>query len=294
MITKITLDNICTKGERREIDFSNPRVIIENLKENYDEWCRIPEIIEVVRLMKRIFSISFNINTDFLKRADQSKESMVELEMVLEGNIYKYSTVYYERELVMENLLRNGALIFSRLKDDPDFALDSSYLRDDEYYTLKEIFNLYTIKCFNPGMELINEVTNTIIVDDWTGIGRVDFLNKFKRQFPELYYKEIIDRMIQDFGFGDEYKEIDKTGLCLIHNRFKTEMSVLTAGSGFNWLCIIVPLMVASKKYELPLMSSVPLDCSLHPILGEKLMRWFLKNNPNYPICRLQNIKLNV
>jgi hypothetical protein len=89
------------------------------------------------------------------------------------------------------------------------------------------------------------------------------------------------------------YERLDEDNKSLISKtRPDIKIGLELAGSGFHRLSRLVPLMVASKKLGLMLVSSSPLDYCLHPILGKALMEWYLKDNPNPPIAKLSNIVL--
>lgn len=293
MITKIVLDNIYVRGEKIEVEL--PKSILQNTEATYEEWEKFYIKVDAIKAIRTYFDNTVNPDVEPFSNSDPSKESVIEIQMEWEGKIYKYSTTYYNSELVMESLLGDGNWIFSRIKDTPDFALDPNYLeegRAKDYEKYKGLFRLYNILYFTPGIELMKEIKNMIIVDDWKSLTRTSYLEKFKREFPGLNYKEIIDEMISNFGFS-EYKGIAENGLYLISDwRSGVLMPVESSGSGFAWLSFIVPLMVAAKKYGILLVSTIPLDNCLHPILGKALMKWYLKDNLNYPVCRLHNVKL--
>jgi hypothetical protein len=210
--------------------------------------------------------------------------------------IYKYSMVFYKSELVMETLLADQSWVFSRLKDNPDFALDSSYLNDIgkvDYKKHKDLFSSSFLYCFEPGEELLREIQNIIIVDDWMKLGHFEFIRKFETIFNDLSYNKIINEMISQFGFSEDYEKLEEDNETLVSSiKPDIKLRLELAGSGFLRLSRLYPLMIASKKEGLMMIATDPYDLNLHPVLGRALMKWFLKDNQKPPIGKLTNIVL--
>jgi AAA15 family ATPase/GTPase len=209
------------------------------------------------------------------------------------GKTYTYSMVFCDSELVMESLLEGQSWIFSRLKDNPDFALDPSYLNElgkDRYETYKGISSASLLNCFKPGEELLKEIKNIIVVDEWMEMGHQEFIRKFKSAF-DLSYNKLINELINEYGFSEDYEKLDEDNETLISARKSgIKIPIELTGSGFHRLLRLYPLMVASKEKRLMMIATDPYDYCLHPILGRALMKWFLKDNPNPPIGRLTNV----
>lgn len=293
MITRITLDNIYSKGGR--LEFTVPSKIIVNRLCSFEEWDSFTAEVNVLKKVKGFFKNEINLLSDF--EYDPTKESTIEIHMRWREEDYTYSMVFYESKLVMESMLENQKWIFSRLKDNPDFALDPTFLNDKgerQYRKYRDNSPASLLHCFKPGEELLKELRSIIILDEWVeDLGHKGFLRKFKRDFPDLDYNKIMNWVITNFGFGEDYDRLDEDNENLISKiRPDIKIKLELAGSGFRRLSRLVPLMVASKKQNLMLVSSSPLDYCLHPILGKALMKWYLKDNPNPPIAKLSNIVL--
>ena len=293
MITRITLDNIYSKGGR--LEFTVPSKMIVNRLCSFEEWDSFTDKVNVLKKVKEIFENEINLLSDF--EYDPTKESTLEIHMKWREEDYTYSMVFCESKLVMESMLENQKWIFSRLKDNPDFALNPTFLNDKgkrQYKKYRDDFPASLLYCFIPGEELLKELRSIIILDEWLeDLGHKGFLRKFKKTFPDLNYNKIINWMIPNFGFGEDYSRLDEDNKNLISKtRPDIKIGLELAGSGFHRLSRLVPLMVASKKHGLMLVSSSPLDYCLHPILGKALMEWYLKDNPNPPIAKLSNIVL--
>ena len=95
----------------------------------------------------------------------------------------------------MESLLEGQAWIFSRLKDNPDFALNPTFLNEKGlkcYDKYKETFPASLLYCFKPGEEILKELRNIIVVDDWMKIEH-EFIRKFESTFSGLSYNVIVN-----------------------------------------------------------------------------------------------------
>ena len=150
MITRITLDNMYdVRGGKEE--YSVPSQMLINRNSTAEEWDGFWKKVEVIKKVKELFRNEINIIPDF--EYDSSKESTLEIQMKWDGKTYTYSMVFCDLELVMESLLEGQSWIFSRLKDNPDFALNPSYLNElgkDRYQTYKGISSASLLNCFNP------------------------------------------------------------------------------------------------------------------------------------------------
>ena len=293
MISRITLDNMYDqKGGRKE--YIVPSKMLINRNSSVEEWYGFDSKVEVLKMVKDIFRNKINLYPDF--EHDTSKESTLEIQIKWENKTYTYSLVFYKSELVMESLLEDQAWIFSRLKDNPDFALNSAYLTEEgrkNYKQFKGIFPASLLYCFKPGKEILKEVRNIIVVDDWMELIHDDFLKKFESTFSDLSYNILVNEMIQEFGFSEDYEKLDEDNRHLISSKNREiKLRIEFAGSGFHRLSRLYPLMVASKKEELMMIATDPFDYCLHPVLGKALMKWFLEDNQNPPIGKLVNIVL--
>lgn len=291
MITKIILDNIkFDQEETKEVII--PSKIINTVNSTLEDWIKFPRIIQILKNVKEFFEGQFLRPLEF--KYDKERESTLEIWMDWKGDTYKYSEVFYESKRVMESLIKNNSWIFCRYEETPDFVLDKSFLNEKglrDYTKFSDWLSMSLLYCFSPGEELIREMKGIIIVDEWFNIiTHKNFLDKFKSEFPDLNYNKIISEVvINGLGFS-EYERLDEDNTNLCSSIIKgVKMRIETAGSGFIRLSRIVPLMIASKKYELTLASSDPLDISLHPSLGKALMEWYLEDNLIRPIIRLQN-----
>jgi len=290
MITKIILDNIYSKNNKLEYIIPN-RLMGKN--STIDEWCGLDSNIEIIRKVKNLFSYNYNIIVDF--ECNPERESTIEIEMKKKDKVYTYSIVFYESSVVMESFLENHNWIFSRFIDNSDFALDSSYLNDkgkECYRYYKDIHSISLLPYFIPGEELLKDLKSIIIVDDWIKMEHQDFIRNFESTFPDLSYNDLINKLIK-FGFSDSFDGLERDNITL-RSAYKPELKIELefAGSGFIRLSKLFPLMVASKKKSLMLISTDPYDLNLHPILGKSLMTWFLKDNLNPPIGKLINIEI--
>ena len=293
MITRITIDNMYdVRGGKEE--YSVPSHMLLNRNSTFKEWDGFCEKVEVIKKVKELFRNEINIISDF--EHDSSKESTLEIQVEQEEKTYTYSMVFCDSELVMESLLEGQDWIFSRLKDNPDFALNPTFLNEKGlkcYDKYKETFPASLLYCFKPGEEILKELRNIIVVDDWMKIKHYEFIRKFESTFSGLSYNVIVNSMITWFGFSEDYERLDEDNRTLIlarnpNNKIEIELT----GSGFLWLSRLFPLMVASKRDKLMMIATDPYDYCLHPILGRALMEWFLKDNPNPPIGKLSNIVL--
>ena len=290
MITRITLDNIFDKRGGKQ-EYTVPSNLIINQNSTAEEWDEFGEKVEVIKRVKRLFRNSTNIIPDF--EYNSSKESTLEIQMEWNGKTYTYSMVFCDLELVMESLLEGRSWIFSRLKDNPDFALDHSYLNElgkDRYETYKGISSASLLNCFKPGEELLKEIRNIIVVDEWMEMGHREFIRKFESAF-DLSYNKLINELINEYGFSEDYEKLDEDNKTLISARKSgIRIPIELTGSGFYRLLRLYPLMIASKEKGLMMIATDPYDYCLHPILGRALMKWFLKDNPNPPIGKLSNV----
>ena len=293
MITRITLDNMYNVRGGKE-EYSVPSQMLLNRNSTIEEWGGFWKKVEVIKKVKELFRNEINIIPDF--EHDSSKESTLEIQVEQEEKVYTYSMVFCDSELVMESLLEGQDWIFSRLKDNPDFALNPTFLNEKGlkcYDKYKETFPASLLYCFKPGEEILKELRNIIVVDDWMKIEHYEFIRKFESTFSGLSYNVIVNSMITWFGFSEDYERLDEDNRTLIlarnpNNKIEIELT----GSGFLWLSRLFPLMVASKRDKLMMIATDPYDYCLHPILGRALMEWFLKDNPNPPIGKLSNIVL--
>lgn len=293
MITRITLDNMYDiRGGKEE--YSIPSQMLINQNSTAEEWDGFWEKVEVIKRVKGLFRNEINVIPDF--EHDSTKESTLEIQVKQEEKVYTYSMVFYNSELVMESLLEGQAWIFSRLRDNPDFALDPTFLNDKgkRYYDkYKETFPASLLYCFKPGEEILKELRNIIVVDDWMKIEHHEFIRKFESTFSGLSYNVIVNSMITRFGFSEDYEKLDEDNRTLISSRNSSiKIPIELTGSGFYRLSRLYPLMAASKRDKLMMIATAPYDYCLHPILGKALMRWFLKDNQNPPIGKLSNIIL--
>ena len=293
MITRITLDNMYdVRGGKKE--FSVPSQMMINRNSTAEEWDRFGEKVKVVKKVKELFQYDINMIPDF--EYDPSKESTLEIQMKWEDKTYTYSLVFCNTELVMESLLEGQSWIFSRLKDNPDFALNPSYLNEKgakSYLKYRDTFPANLLFCFKPGEEMLKELRNIIVVDDWMKIEHDGFIRKFESTFPDFSYNKLANVMIHEFGFSEDYERLDEDNKHLISARNPDiKIKLELTGSGFLRLSRLYPLMVASKTRGLMMIATDPYDYCLHPILGRALMKWFLKDNSNPPIGKLSNIEL--
>ena len=226
--------------------------------------------------------------------SDSTKETVIDIESELDGKYYKYSVSFESGELIMESLLVDGSFVYSRFIDSPDFALSMSFFTEQDlkiYSIFRDQFTRSLLEYCIPGRELLKEMTKIIFVDDWLSKRDSNFLNDFEDWFPELNYNELVNRVITEYGFDDDYEGTVEGTRCLVCKRIKdTVIPFEMAGSGFTMLATVYPLMVASKKYGYSIVSELPLDASIHCILSKKLMSWFLEDLPNVNVIgRLQH-----
>lgn len=291
MITRITLDNIDTKGGREE--YVAPEKLLINQNSTAEEWDEFGRKVWVIKKVKELFQNHINLFSNF--EQDNSRESTLEIQVKEEDKIYTYSLVFYESQLVMESLLEGKSWIFSRFSDNPDFALNPSYLNEkgkEIYQKYKQIFPICLLYCFKPGVKILREIRNIIVVDDWMKFRHLEFIKQFESTFPGLSYNNLMNEMIKTY-FPEDYDGLEKDNQTLrLAHKPKLKIELELAGSGFIRLSRLFPLMVASKTEKLMMIATEPYDLSLHPILGRALMKWFLKDNSNPPIGKLSNIEL--
>jgi len=295
MITKIILNNLYG---RKEINVSVSQKLFD-YKATFSELEELRDIIEIIKSIQNVFKNEINIKIPSQYYSfSGSKESSIEIQMIWNEKTYTYLLVFVDSTICMETLLEGKSWIFSKLIDNPDFAFNPSYLNEKgkKFYEIyKKVPSISLLFCFNPGEELLNEIKNIIIIDDWWNIPcHQEFVKRFETTFPDLSYNKLINEMINKFGFSSEYKKLNEDNKSLLLSSIKSDITIniLDSGSGFVWLSRIYPLMVASKKENLLMISSIPYDFHLHPILGKKLMTWFLEDNNNLIIGKLSNILL--
>jgi hypothetical protein len=280
------------RGGKKE--FSVPSQMMINRNSTAEEWDGFGEKVKVVKKVKELFQYDINMIPDF--EYDPSKESTLEIQMKWEDKTYTYSLVFCNTELVMESLLEGQSWIFSRLKDNPDFALNPSYLNEKgvkSYIKYRDTFPANLLFCFKPGEELLKELRNIIVVDEWIELGHREFIRRFESTFSDLSYNGIVNEMINWFGFSEDYEKLDEDNENLIFARnSEIRIPIELTGSGFRRLSRLFPLMVASKRDRLMMIATDPYDYCLHPLVGRALMAWFLKDNPNPPLGKLANIVL--
>ena len=291
MITRITLDNMYdVRGGKEELNI--PSQMLINRNSTAEEWDGFWKKVEVIKKVKGLFRNEINVIPDF--EHDSTKESTLEIQTEDEGKIYTYSLVFCDSMLVMESLLEGQNWIFSRLIDNPDFALNPAYLNDKgkKYYkNYRKMFPTILLFCFKPGEKLLKELKDIIVVDDWMKMKHWEFVDEFESTFPDLSYNGLMNKMITTF-FSEDYSRLEKDNRTLrFAKKPDIKIDIMLAGSGFIRLSRLFSLMVASKKKRL-MIATDPYDYCLHPILGRALMRWFLKDNPNPPIGKLSNIVL--
>jgi hypothetical protein len=280
-------------SKRRSENYIAPGKLIVNRNSTIDEWEKLDPWVDAIRKLKELFRYETNIIIDF--EHDPSIESTLEIQTEDEGKIYTYSLVFCDSMIVMESLLEDQNWIFSRLIDNPDFALNPAYLNDKgkkcyKYY--RETFPASLLFCFKPGEKLLKELKDIIVVDDWMKMGHREFVDKFESAFPDLSYNELMNKMITTF-FSEDYSGLEKDNRTLrFAKKPDIKIDILLAGSGFLRLSRLFPLMTASKKMELMMIAVEPYDLCLHPILGKALMTWFLEGNKNPPIGKLINVVL--
>ena len=271
MVTRITLDNIDTKGGREE--YVVPEKLLINQNSTAEEWDEFGRRVWVIKKVKELFQNHFNLFPSF--EQNNSRESTLEIQVKEEDKIYTYSMVFYESQLVMESLLEGKSWIFSRLSDNPDFALDPSYLNEkgkEMYQKFKHIFPISLLHCFKPGEKMLKEIRNIIVVDDWMKLKHQEFIRKFESTFPELSYNNLMNEMIKTY-FPNDYEGLEKDNQTLIFaQKPKLKIELEMAGSGFIRLSRLYPLMVASKTRKLMMIATEPYDLPLNPILGKALM----------------------
>jgi hypothetical protein len=291
MITRITLDNMYSKGGKKE--YITPGKLILNKHSTMEEWEELNPLVDIIRKVKELFRYETNIITNF--ENDPSRESTLEIQTEDEGKIYTYSLVFCNSMIVMESLLEGQNWIFSRLIDNPDFALNPAYLNDKGkkcYKNYRETFPASLLFCFKPGEKLLKELKDIIVVDDWMKMRHQEFVDKFESTFPDFSYNELINKMITTF-FSEDYSGLGKDNQTLgFAKKPEIKIDIMLAGSGFLRLSRLFPLMVVSKKKGLMMIATEPYDLSLHPILGKELMTWFLDGNSNPPIGKLVNVEL--
>ena len=291
MITRITLDNMYSKC--RNENYITPGKLILNKHSTMEEWEELNPLVDIIRKVKELFRYETNIITNF--ENDPSRESTLEIQTEDEGKIYTYSLVFCDSMIVMESLLEGQNWIFSRLIDNPNFALNPTYLNDKGkkcYKNYRETFPASLLFCFKPGEKLLKELKDIIVVDDWMKMGHWEFVNKFESTFPDFSYNELMNKMITTF-FSEDYSGLEKDNRTLrFANKLDIKIDIMLAGSGFLRLSRLFPLMVASKKKGLMMIAAEPYDLCLHPILGKALMTWFLDGNLNPPIGKLVNVEL--
>ena len=290
MITKITLDNMYSSGRK---EYITPGKLILNKHSTIKEWEELNPLIDAIRKVKELFRYETNIIINF--ENDSSRESTLEIQTEDEGKIYTYSLVFYDSRIVMESLLEGQNWIFSRLIDNPDFALNPAYLNDKGkkcYKNYRETFPASLLFCFKPGEKLLKELKDIIVVDDWMRMKHQEFVDKFESTFPDLFYNELMNKMITTF-FSEDYSGLEKDNRTLrFAKKPDIKIDIMLAGSGFLRFSRLFPLMVASKKRGLMMIAVEPYDLCLHPILGKALMTWFLDGNSNPPIGKLVNVEL--
>ena len=290
MITKITLDNMYSSGRK---EYITPGKLILNKHSTIKEWEELNPLIDAIRKVKELFRYETNIIINF--ENDSSRESTLEIQTEDEEKIYTYSLVFYDSRIVMESLLEGQNWIFSRLIDNPDFALNPAYLNDKGkkcYKNYRETFPASLLFCFKPGEKLLKELKDIIVVDDWMKMKHQEFVDKFESTFPDLLYNELMNKMITTF-FSEDYSGLEKDNRTLrFAKKPDIKIDIMLAGSGFLRFSRLFPLMVASKKRGLMMIAVEPYDLCLHPILGKALMTWFLDGNSNPPIGKLVNVEL--
>ena len=290
MITKITLDNMYSSGRK---EYITPGKLILNKHSTIKEWEELNPLIDAIRKVKELFRYETNIIINF--ENDSSRESTLEIQTEDEEKIYTYSLVFYDSRIVMESLLEGQNWIFSRLIDNPDFALNPAYLNDKGkkcYKNYRETFPASLLFCFKPGEKLLKELKDIIVVDDWMRMKHQEFVDKFESTFPDLFYNELMNKMITTF-FSEDYSGLEKDNRTLrFAKKPDIKIDIMLAGSGFLRFSRLFPLMVASKKRGLMMIAVEPYDLCLHPILGKALMTWFLDGNSNPPIGKLVNVEL--
>jgi len=273
--------------------YITPGKLIMNKHSTMEEWEELNPWVDAIRKVKELFRYETNIITNF--ENDPSRESTLEIQTEDEGKIYTYSLVFYNSMIVMESLLEGQNWIFSRLIDNPDFALNPDYLNDKGkkcYKNYRETFPASLLFCFKPGEKLLKELKNIIMVDDWMKMKHWEFVDEFESTFPDLSYNELMNKMITTF-FPEDYSGLEKDNRTLrFGNEPDLKIDIMLAGSGFLRLSRLFPLMVASKKKGLMMIATEPYDLCLHPILGKALMTWFLDGNSNPPIGKLVNVEL--
>ena len=208
MITKIILDNIYTKGGREE--YVVPEKLLINRNSTAEEWDEFGRRVWVINKVKELFQNHINLFPDF--EYDNSRESTLEIQAKEKDKIYTYSLVFCESQLVMESLLEGKSWIFSRLSDNPDFALDPSYLNEkgkEIYQKYKHIFPISLLHCFKPGEKMLREIRNIIVVDDWMKLKHLEFIRQFESAFPDLSYNNLMNEMIKTY-FSKDYDELEK------------------------------------------------------------------------------------
>ena len=280
------------RGGKKE--FSVPSQMMIDRNSTVEEWDGFGEKVKVIKKVKELFQYNINMIPNF--EYDSSKESTLEIQMKWEDKTYTYSLVFCNTELVMESLLEGQSWIFSRLKDNPDFALNPSYLNEKgakSYLKYRDTFPANLLFCFKPGEEMLKELRNIIVVDEWMELGHHEFIRRFESTFLNLSYNGIINEMINRFGFSEDYERLDEDNESLIFAiNSNISIPIELTGSGFRRLSKLFPLMVASKRDGLMMIATDPYDYCLHPILGRALMGWYLIDNPNPPIGKLANIEL--
>ena len=277
----------------RNENYITPGKLIMNKHSTMDEWEKLDPWVNAIRKVKELFRYETNLIINF--EHDPLRESTLEIQTEDEGKIYTYSLVFYDSMIVMESLLEGQNWIFSRLIDNPDFALNPTYLNDKGkkcYKSYREVFPASLLFCFKPGEKLLKELKNIIVVDDWMKMEHQELVDKFESTFPDLSYNGLINKMITIF-FSEDYSELEKDNRTLrFAKKPDIRIDIMLAGSGFLRLSRLFPLMVASKKMGLMMIATEPYDLCLHPILGKALMTWFLDGNLNPPIGKLVNVEL--
>lgn len=296
MITKIIVNNLYKRIKEFNVSVSQK---LFDYKATLSELKELRDSIEIIKFIQNVFKneIDIKIPSQYYSFSEESKESSIEIQMIWNEKTYTYLLVFGDSTIYMETLLEGKSWIFSKLIDNPDFAFNPSYLNEmgKKFYKIsKKIPSMSLLFCFNPGEELLNEIKSIIIIDDWWNIPyHQEFVKRFETTFPDLSYNKLINEMIDKFGFSSEYEKLSEDNNSLLSSiKSDITINILDSGSGFIWLSRIYPLMVASKKENLPTISSIPYDFCLHPILGKKLMTWFLEDNNNLIIGKLSNILL--
>jgi hypothetical protein len=289
MLEKIILENLIVK-EHTEYTFTKEGYILDQ-NCTWDEWYDFSDFIKKLSSLKNVITSRWLDEMDKVIEDDQ-KESILEIHYSIEGEKYKYILNILQGTIILESIRIKDGYAFCRLSEEPEFFINEECFTKEGLEKFKGFLPYHNLvfQYSIPGQKLYDELQKIIYYDLWreTKIGY--YMDSFESAFGESYSK-IINKAIQDLGFGDDYISVDrKTGgmISKTHPGITIEFEVL--GSGLKHLCKLVPLLYVSKKYGYSLICPF-FDMSLDPFRGEALWKWYTKDLKGQIITRLQNVR---